>query len=165
MLSVLLAIIIGFILGVIIFRGSIGGGIFLALVLSIVVADFSCTMIEKGDEKYAVRDTVEIQSAITGSRIEGSFTLGSGTIKGKRYYAYWTPEGTHRKGAIERRMVSEEKWDIEVIQNDSIDSKIIFTEYKKDETIWQTWIDSRYQRAEIFVPKGSVRYNYKLKAK
>jgi len=80
-----------------------------------------------------VRDTVDIQSAVTGSRIE-DFVLGVGSIKGERYYAYWTSEGTNRKGAIERRMVIEKSWDVEVIQTDSVDSKIIFTEYRKEET-------------------------------
>lgn len=124
----------------------------LAAVTLFVTAINTCTVIKKGDEKYAVRDTTDIQSAATGSRIEGSFVLGSGTVEGKRYYAYWTTEGTHRKGAVERGIVKESDWDVEIIETDTVDSKIIFTEYKKEETPWRTWVDSPYQRAEIFVP-------------
>ena len=130
-----------------------------------VTALSTCTVIEKGDEKYAVRDTTDIQSAVTGSRIEGDFVLGTGMIEDKRYYAYWTTEGTHREGAVERGIVKESDWDIEIIETDTVDSKIIFTEYKKEETPWRTWLDNPYQRAEIFVPKGSIRYNYKINAK
>ncbi len=134
--------------------------------LTLFATAFStCTVIEKGDEKYAVRDTTDIQSAVTGSRIEGDFVLGSGAVEGKRYYAYWTTRGTHREGAVERGIVKESDWDVEIIETDTVDSKIIFTEYKKEETPWRTWVDSPYQRAEIFVPKGSIRYNYKIDVK
>lgn len=137
---------------------------FAALTL-FVTALTTCTFIEKGDEKYAVRDTTDIQSAVTGSRIEGDFVLGTGMIEDKRYYAYWTTEGTHREGAVERDIVKESDWDVEIIETDTVDSKIIFTEYKKEDTPWRTWVDDPYQRAEIFVPKGSIRYNYKIDAK
>ena len=137
----------------------------LAALTLFVTAISTCTVIEKGDEKYAVRDTTDIQSAVTGSRIEGDFVLGTGMIEDKRYYAYWTTEGTHREGAVERGIVKESDWDIEIIETDTVDSKIIFTEYKKEETPWRTWLDNPYQRAEIFVPKGSIRYNYKIDVK
>lgn len=137
----------------------------LAALTLFVTALTTCTFIEKGDEKYAVRDTVDIQSAATGSKLEGDFVLGSGTIEDKRYYAYWTSEDTHRKGAVERRVIKENDWDIEIIETDSIDSQIIFFEYKKEETAWHTWVDSPYQRAEVFVPEGSIRYNYDITAK
>lgn len=163
LLVILLTIGVFFIVGVGTGDGTLG---LLFAALAFIASAFStCTVIEKGDEQYAVRDTVEIQSAVTGSRIEGSFVLGSGTIGDERYYAYWTTEGTHHKGAVERRVVKESEWDVEIIESDSIDSKIVFTEYKKEETAWRTWVDSRYQRADIFVPKGSIRYNYKIQAK
>jgi hypothetical protein len=136
-----------------------------AVVAFIATAISTCTVIEKGDEKYLVQDTTDIQSAATGSRIEGSFVLGTGTIEGKRYYAYWTTRGTYREGAVERGVVKESEWDVEIIETDTVDSKIIFTEYKKEETPWRTWVDSPYKRAEIFVPEGSIRYNYKINAK
>jgi hypothetical protein len=137
---------------------------FAALTL-FVTAISTCTVIKRGDEKYAVRDTTNIQSAVTGSRIEGDFVLGTGSVEGQRYYAYWTTRGTHREGAVERGVVRESNWDVEIIETDTADSKIIFTEYKKEETPWRTWVDSPYQRAEIFVPEGSIRYNYKINAK
>jgi hypothetical protein len=164
MLLLFFAVAAAFVLGTAWFRNPAPGFI-LAIIVWIIVGRYSCTVINKGDEKYAVRDTVDIQSAVTGSRIEGNFVLGSGTIKGKRYYAFWTSQGTHRKSAIERRLVKGQNWDVEVIQTDSVDSKIIFTEYKKKETALYVYLDSDYQRAEIFVPEGSVRYNYNLKAK
>ena len=137
----------------------------LAALTLFVTAISTCTFIEKGDEKYAVRDTINIQSAVTGSRIEGDFVLGTGSVEGQRYYAYWTTRGTYREGAVERGIVRESNWDVEIIETDTADSKIIFTEYKKEETPWRTWVDDPYQRAEIFVPKGSIRYNYKINAK
>lgn len=142
-----------------------GIALLVSAITFVAIAFSTCTVIEKGDEKHVVRDTTDIQSAVTGSRTEESFVLGSGTIEGQRYYAYWTARGTHRKGAVERGIVKGNDWDVEIIETDSVDSKIIFTEYKKEETPWYTWVDSPYQRAEIFVPEGSIRYNYKINAK
>lgn len=164
MLLVIILTIVAFIVGVAV-TGEPPLAVSLAALTLFGTAISTCTVIEKGDEKYAVRDTTDIQSAVTGSRIEGSFVLGSGTVEGKRYYAYWTTRGTHRKGAVERGIVKESNWDIEIIETDTVDSKIIFTEYKKEDTPWRTWVDDPYQRAEIFVPKGSIRYNYKINAK
>lgn len=163
MFSIFLAIIIGFIFGVFL-TSEPGPGIGFAVLFWFLAGLAACENIEKGDEEYAVRDTVEIQSAATGSSLEGDFFLGSGTVEGKRYYAYWTPEDTKRRGAVERRKVSEKNWDVEIIESDSVDSKIIFTEYKKKETPWKIYFDSPYQRAEIFVPEGSIRYNYNISA-
>lgn len=158
---IITAIIVGFVGGLILFD-SMPGAMSMAILAWMAAGTFACETIEKGEEQYAVRDTVEIESAVTGSQISGTFVLGTGTIDGERYYAYWISEGTYRDGAIERRKISAENWDVEVIEGTD-DPKIIFTEYKKEETAWKVYVDSPYQRAEVFVPEGSVQYNYDIK--
>lgn len=139
-------------------------GIFVALLAWVFIGGYACEKIDKGDEKYAVRDTTEIQSAVTGSGTDGKFVLGSGTIEDTRFYAYWTTEGTHQEGAVERRRISDKDWDVEIVETDST-SQIVFVEYKKEESWNKIYLDSKYQRATIYVPKGAVKYNYNLKAK
>jgi len=152
-----------FLIGSIIFRSG-GIGIFVALFGWFMIGGYACEIIDKGDEEYAVRDTTQIQSAVTGTGIKGDFVLGSGTIEDTRFYAYWTTEGTHRKDAVERRRISDEDWDVEIVESDSL-SEIRFVEYKKDETWNKVYMDSQYQRATIYVPEGAVKYNYNLQAK
>lgn len=165
MLSWLVALIVTFL--IVLFLTDDGSiSLSLSFLVALLVGVNSCTQIEPGDERFAVRDTTDIQSAVVGSKIQGDFFLGSGQIEGKRYYAYWTSEGTVREGAVQRQIVKEGSWDVEIIETDTTDPKIIFTEYEKQTpSLWHVYLRSNYQRATIFVPEGTIRYNFNIKAK
>lgn len=163
MLLLFFGVLFSFFLGAFIFRDP-AGAILLAMLGWFLVGMYACEDIRKGDEEYRVRDTTEIQSALTGSGVKGSFFLGSGTIDDIRFYAYWTTEGTHREGAVERRRINDHNWDVEIVETDTL-SQIVFTEYKKEETWNKVYFDAGYQRATIYVPEGTVKYNYDIRAK
>ena len=141
----------------------LSGGVVFGIIALVICCTASCEETPHTEEN-AVRETVNIQSAATGSTVHGNFVLGSGTVGGKRYYAYWTSEGTHAEGAVERRTVTEEDYDVEIVEGES-NPRIVFTEYKAPgPKLWTTYLVSHYKRATIYVPEGSIRYNFDLKA-
>lgn len=163
MLLVLLGPIIAFLIGALL-TSDAGPGIAFGILIFFAFALYSCEPIRKGDENFAVRDTTQIRSAVTGSGIDGDFVLGSGSIDDTRFYAYWTTEGTNTNGAVERRTIRDSDWDVEIVETDST-SEIVFLEYKREETWNKVYIDHPYKRATIYVPQGTIRYNYDISAK
>lgn len=105
--------------------------------------------------------TVEITSVSHSNSIEGSFILGTGHVKGTRYYAYWTQDNTLTDGGIRRGSISAKNYYVEISEGKVENPRAEFTEGGMEFKLFGI-VDSDVSRVVFYVPEGSVNQNYSI---
>ena len=111
------------------------------------------------ERKYVPTESKNIVAISDNLQTKGSFFLGTGSLDGTLYYFYY--EQAKDSGYIQGKVKVE---NAEIYEQDSIKNpKIQFYTKEFVNNNWNNWaflITCSFERAEIFVPKGSIKRNF-----
>lgn len=111
------------------------------------------------EKKYIPTESINIVAMSDNFQTGGNFFLGTGSLNGVPYYFYY--EQAKDSGYIQGKVKAE---NAVIYEQDSLKNpKIQFYTKEFVDSNWENWSLSfacSHERAEIFVPKGSIKRNF-----
>lgn len=164
MWTIIITILVCLILGVL-FRdeldASIMGSIAIGLLLGFLIADIlGLTNLSKKEIEWRQIETTNIASLADGTKVEGHFTLGSGTIEGKPCYVYYV--GNNINGYQIDRLLAQ---GVIIKEENNCIPRIVVSGYKRTKPFYKSFYSITaltIRETTIYVPKGTIIRNYVL---